>query len=110
MTDTLEPELIHCPCGSEFQPCDGIGGNKCLQCGRTFDLHDPEDDEKWIAMADRKPNVRDHAIGFDAFYGRVGEIEHSYAEKWGFVDSQGDDCSITHWRPMPAPPSETKEG
>lgn len=58
----------------------------------------------WIPMSERRPDAIRHVIGYDAFYNRVGEICLQYGDTWGFVDSQKDDCFITHWMLLPQPP------
>ncbi len=64
----------------------------------------------WIPVAKSQPRPLDPCIGFDEFYGRVGEAYYSgrkddFGEpRFRFVDS--DDCHITHWMPMPKKPSK----
>jgi hypothetical protein len=55
------------------------------------------------------PKKGSGCIGYDQYYGRVGEAyfegrKNDFGE-WSlkFIDS--DDCHITHWMPLPKPPA-----
>ena len=58
----------------------------------------------WIAVGERIPSGYAPVIAYDEFYGIRGEATF-HQGKWSFVGSQKDDCSITHWQPLPEPPS-----
>ena len=61
----------------------------------------------WIPIAPgcEMPPRESRCLVFDAFYNRIGE------GCWGFNDTlqllHDDDCHITHWMPLPAPPEVT---
>lgn len=52
----------------------------------------------WISIANQLPESGTHVIGYDEFYGRVGETYEQDGHLY-FIDS--DDCYITHWQPLP---------
>ena len=60
--------------------------------------------DKWISVDDELPSHKGRFIGYDEFYGSVGEVYWDGESWWEFVDDQKDDCSITHWIPLPDPP------
>jgi hypothetical protein len=62
---------------------------------------------RWIAVTERLPKRGEAVIARDKFYGSIGEAV-CYDAKWSFVSSQRDDCSITHWQPMPEFKEPTK--
>ena len=68
----------------------------------------------WINVDERlpdpdNPNDGSRVIGFDEFYGRVGEAQLASWNKNRLVFIDSDDCSITHWQPMPLPPTATPD-
>lgn len=56
---------------------------------------------RWVPVATPPTTKSCGCIGFDRFYGRVGEANYVDG-RFTFIDS--DDCSITHWMPLPAAP------
>ena len=64
---------------------------------------------KWISVEERLPKDGESVIGYDVFYERVGEVAMaSWCKHLIFVDSQRDDCKVTHWMSFPRPPREEK--
>ena len=63
---------------------------------------------KWTPITEKMPDGDEHVIGFDEFYGRVGEavVCPWNASRLHFIDD--DDCNITHWQPFPNAPRRTK--
>lgn len=62
-------------------------------------------ERRWIPVGDWPEESGCVAIGCDRFYERVGEVERrSGAQRWAFVDSQKDDCDVTHVCALPNPP------
>lgn len=71
-------------------------------------------ESRWIRVDDSTP-VSTTLIGYDEFYGRIGECfwepgrRCDYgAPRLVFVDS--DDCHITHYRLMPTDPPSPSDG
>ncbi len=57
----------------------------------------------WIRVDERLPDPGERVLGYDQFYGRIGEAELGYSPgQLVFIDD--DDCLITHWMPLPNPP------
>jgi hypothetical protein len=62
----------------------------------------------WIATKNKLPRQDISVIGYDVFYGRIGEarlVDWGKRDHLVFVDS--DDCHITHWMPLPEPPGDS---
>lgn len=63
----------------------------------------------WVAVEEWPEEAGCVAIGYDVFYGRVGEVERSPGKtRWVFIDCQKDDCDVTMVRPLPPPPAQVK--
>ncbi len=59
---------------------------------------------EWIKVEDRMPSKRastDLVLAYDQFYHRMGL---AYFNGIRLVLTDGDDCDITHWMPLPEPP------
>lgn len=60
----------------------------------------------WISVSERLPKRGVRVIGYDEFYGRIGEAHVAERAKTNhhlvFIDS--DHCNITHWMPLPEAP------
>jgi hypothetical protein len=61
------------------------------------------DKSAWIPVSERLPEKNTGILIYDEFYERAGEGE-LFSYGFTFLDSQKDDCSITHWMPLPEPP------
>jgi hypothetical protein len=61
-------------------------------------------DTQWINVTERKPEPRTEVLGYDEFYGRVGVAIIADWEPHHLVFTDSDDCSITHWMPLPDDP------
>lgn len=63
----------------------------------------------WISVADEMPEKGETVLGYDSFYGRIGEACWSpyHAGRLEFVGS--DDCNIVAWMPLPNSPANAVE-
>ncbi len=61
---------------------------------------------RWVSVAEWPEEAGCVAIGYDVFYGRIGEVERRPGtQRWVFIDSQKDDCDVVKVCPMPGPPA-----
>lgn len=60
----------------------------------------------WIRVKDKLPKKRDIVIGYDQYYGHIGECHIAPWNPERLVFLKSEDCDITHWQPLPDPPAE----
>lgn len=67
---------------------------------------------RWIPCSERLPEFGVEVLGFFAFEDftaieRTERLKHSYCHPWGwrFSDVQKESDLVTHWQPLPEPPS-----
>jgi hypothetical protein len=64
---------------------------------------------KWIRVEDELPQLRTYVIGYVVnLFGKgknyVCEVYFSSQQKW--LLEERDECTVTHWMPLPEPPTE----
>lgn len=60
--------------------------------------------DNWISIKERLPDSSKdgrRVIGYDEFYGRIGEAQLASWNKQRLIFIDSDDCHITHWQPFP---------
>lgn len=76
-----------------------------VNCLRTM-----QGDSGWIRVTDELPDYDETVWGYDCFYGKQGACERA---NWGdghlIWGPSDDDCSITHWRPIPTSEDPSEE-
>lgn len=66
--------------------------------------------DQWVSVEDRLPSDKastNMVLAYDEFYRTIGLAYHNGSR---LVLSDSDDCSVTHWMPLPAPPDNTDKG
>lgn len=58
---------------------------------------------KWIRVTDQLPRGGEEVVAYDCYHKDIG-IASLYLGRLVFCDT--DDCLITHWMPLPPPPSK----
>ena len=61
---------------------------------------------KWISVKDSLPAPEVRVLAFDTHYNEIGIASFwEWSDRFIFEEDE-DDCNITHWMPLPDPPTE----
>lgn len=100
------------------RPCDATGTG-CLLCDMVQTIGEHTEGcaalasrpaVEWIAVSERMPDFMVDVLLFgddQACY--VGYANHQGWTVFGYHESETEDLGITHWMPLPAPPTESRK-